>query len=162
MVLYFARKYDLAIQLLSNALEMDTGFVLANIPLGGAYIQRKMYPEAMKAFSQLTMATAFATSKAHPIPIAGLAYAYGISGQKDDALAMLELLEEKSKEEYVAPYWMSIVFVGLGDNEEAFKWLEKAYRERDGSMMFLNVEPLFDPLRRDLRFAVLLKKMAYL
>jgi serine/threonine-protein kinase len=161
MVFYFARKYELCIERLTAVLKMDPTFVLANIPLGGAYIQKKMYPEAMNAFSTLSMASAVVASKSHPIPIAGLAHVYAVSGRKDDALNLLELLDEKSKDEYVAPYWMSIIYVGLERNDEAFTWLEQAYQERDGSMMFLNVEPLFDPLRQDQRFTMLLKGMGY-
>ncbi len=159
LVLYFTRNYDLAKTRLDKALELDPTFVIANIPLGGVYIQQKKFPEAINTFSMLSTASAFVMSKAHPIPIAGLAHVYGITGRKDDALTMLELLEEKSKEEYVSPYWMSIVYLGIGNKDETFHWLEKAYNEKDGSIIFLKVEPLFESLHQDPRFKELLEKI---
>jgi serine/threonine protein kinase/Flp pilus assembly protein TadD len=159
LVSYFSRQYDAAMRQFLEAVQLDPSFVMANIPLGGAYVQKKMYAEAIRAFEQLSMASSVATSKAHPIPIAALAYVYGVSGRKEDAVDMIELLEEKSKEEYIAPYWMSVAHIGLGHRAEALDWLERAYRERDGSMIFLNVDPIFDTVRSDVRFAALLKKM---
>jgi serine/threonine-protein kinase len=159
LVSYFSRQYDTAMQQFLQALQLDPTFVMANIPLGGTYVQKKMYQEAIGAFQQLSMAASFVNSKAHPIPIAALAYVYGVSGRKEDAATMIELLEEKCKEEYVSPYWMSIAYLGAGHSTEALAWLEKAYKEKDGSMLFLNIDPVFDSIRSDERFMKLLKNM---
>lgn len=156
---YFSREYDLAIDQLRGALEMDPTFVVANIPLGGAYVQKKMYPEAISAFEQLSMASAFVTSKANAVPIASLAYVYGVSGRKEDAMTYIELLHEKSGEDYVAPYWMAVAYAGVGNIEEEFRWLEKAYQEKDGNLIFLRAHPIFDQLHGDPRFAALVKKI---
>lgn len=158
LTFYFDRQYDTAIHQFQAALEMDPTFVVANIPLGGAYVQKQMYPEAIAAFQKVTVASAFVTSKAHPVPIAALAYVYGVSGRKEDALAMLDLLLEESNDEYVAPYWMSVAYVGIGNSDKALGWLEKAYEVRDGSFAYMNADPVFDKLRSDPRFTQLLKK----
>jgi serine/threonine-protein kinase len=151
---YFEKRFGEAIQQFQKTLEMDPLFVAARIPLGGAYIQESMYKEAM---DELQWASIF--SKGHPISVAAIGYGFAVTGRKEDALIMLELLEERSSEEYIAPYFIAVIHVGLGNDEEAFEWLERAYEEKDGSMVFLKVEPLFDSIRRDARFAELLKKM---
>ena len=69
------------------------------------------------------------------------------------------LMERRSEEEYVPPYWIAVVHAGLGATDSVFAWLEKAYAEHDGSLVFLKVEPAFDPVRSDPRFSMLLKKM---
>ncbi|MBI4547884.1 MAG: protein kinase [Ignavibacteriae bacterium] len=161
LTLYFARKYDLAINQCREALELDPTFVVANIPLGGAYVQKQMYPEAIKAFQDLILASSLATSKAHPVPIAALAHVYALSGRSEDAMNMIELLQEKSKEEYVAPYWMSIAYAGLGNSAEVFRWLQQAYEEKDGSIIFLKAESIFDKWHSNPRFTALLNKLGF-
>jgi serine/threonine-protein kinase len=158
LILYFARKYDAAIALLREALSIDPTFVVANIPLGGAYVQKHMDSAAIAAFEQLTMASAFVTSKANPVPIAALAYVFGVSKRREDALMYIELLREKSATEYVSPYWMAVAYAGLGNTEEELRWLEKAFEDRDGFVSFVSVEPIFDGLRADPQFLKLLRK----
>ncbi len=156
---YFSRKYDFAIDLLREALTVDPTFIVANLPLGAAYIQKQMDSAAIAAFQQVTMASAIVTSKANPVPIAALAYVCGDSRRTEDALMYIELLEQESKERYVAPYWMAIAYAGIGNVEQEFLWLEKAYEKRDGSVIFLKVEPIFDKVKSDPRFPELLKKL---
>ena len=98
-------------------------------------------------------------SEGHPIPVAGLGYSYAMAGREDDALMMLDLLLERAEEEYVSPYWIAVVHTGLGNKDEAFKWLEKGFQEKDGNMVYLKVMPIFDNLRSEKRFITLLKKM---
>lgn len=159
LTLYFGRKYDDAITQFKKTLDIDPTFALAYIPLGGAYAQKKMYAEAINAYQKFTIGLALA-HLSHPIPLAGLGYVYAVLGRKEDALNMLELLEEMAKEgRYVAPYWMSILYMGLGEREKAFDWLEKAYAGRDGSMIFLPVDPVFDSVRSHPRYTTLMRKL---
>ena len=156
---YFSRKYDLAIDQLQEALKMDPSFVVANVPLGGAYIQKKMYAEAIEVFERLSMASAFVASKSNPVPIAALAYVYGVSGRKDDALAYIELLQDIAKEDYVSPFWMAVAYAGTGNADEEFRWLEKGYEERDGAIIFVRAHPVFDQLHDDPRFGMLVRNI---
>ena len=158
LTLYFARKYDEAIEQFKKTLEIDPTFVLAYAPLAGAYEQKKMNNDAIVALSTLTASLSYA-SVSHPIPIAALGHAYALAGRTDDALSMLELVEEMSATQYVAPYWRGVLAVGLGRKPEALAWLEKAFEEHDGSMVFLKVDPVFDSIRAEPRFVRLLKKM---
>ena len=151
---YFKREYDIAIEQNLKILELNPLFHAAYVTLGGAYIQKAMYQDAITTFSKASM-----FSKGHPIPVAGLGYSYAIAGRQEDALMMLELLLERAAEEYVSPYWIAVMYSGLGNNDEAFKWLENGYEEKDGNMVYLKVMPILDNLRSDYRFISLLKKM---
>jgi len=161
--LYFERKYDQAIEQVQKTLAIDPIVgVLAYLPLGSAYLQKSMYQDAIETFSKMSMMLSKVAPKGHPIPIASLGYAYAVSGKIDDAENMLELLLEKSEEEYVSPFWISVVYTGLGKQDMAFKWLDKAYEKKDGFMVYMNVIPVFDSLRKDKRFSKLLKKMEFI
>ncbi len=158
LTLYFARRYDEAIERFDKALEIDPAFGLAYVPKGGAYVQKKMYKKAIEEYQNFTVGLAFA-HLSHPIPIAALGHVYAVSGRTYDALAMLDYVKEMSDSQYVAPYWMGVLSIGLGKKEQALRWLEKAYEGRDGSMVFLKVDPVFDSIRSDPRFTALLNRM---
>ena len=76
---------------------------------------------------------------------------------KDEAQRILDQM--KSTKEYVSPIDMIHLYLSLGDREQAFKWLQKAYEERDGQLGFLKVDPYMDSLRSDPRFQDLLRRV---
>jgi len=159
LALYFMRKYDQAIEQYRKIIEMDPTFAVAYIPLGGSYEQKSMYDSALAAFSWAGM-----FSKGHPIAVAALAHGYAVSGRLEDAHTMLDLLLERSSDQntepyWVGPYWIAAIYTALANRDQAFTWLEKAYNERDGSLVFVKVDPVLDNLRTDPRFSLLLKKM---
>jgi len=151
---YFERKYDIVIQRCQQILDDNPLFVAASIPLGGAYLHKLMYQQAIDALSRASM-----FSKGHPITVAATGYAYALCGRKEDANQMVDLLKERAQEEYVPPYWIAVVYAGLREDDQAFQWLEKAYNDRDGSMVFLKVDPVWDNLRTSQQFKSLLKRM---
>ncbi len=154
IALYFQHKYDEAIRQYQKALELNNLFVAAYIPLGGAYVKEGKYKEAYDAFQKASM-----FSRGHSIAVAGIGYTSAVFGKREEAVMMLDLLKERRAEEYVSPYWIAVVYCGLGEKDHAFEWLQKAYSERDGSMVFLNVEPIFDSIRSDSRFIAMLKQV---
>jgi len=158
LTLYYSGKYDTAIDQFKKVLKNDPNFVLANIPLGGAYAQKEQYHEAIKAIQQVTIGASLASIR-HPIPIAALGNAYALSGRKDDALLMLETLQELPDSQYVSPYWLGVVLAGLGKTDEALAMLENGFAEHDGSMVLLKVDPVFKKLHSHPRFKALLKRM---
>ena len=81
------------------------------------------------------------------------------SGKRAEAQKILAELNEMSKQAYVSPYDKAILYVGLGDKDRAIEELNRAYDDRAGWMIYLNVEPMFDPLRSDPRLAELIKKV---
>jgi TolB-like protein len=94
-----------------------------------------------------------------PVVHAMLGHAYAKSGRRTEAQNELQVLATLAQTRYVAPSYQAIVYIGLGDKEQAFTWLEKSYRDRSEHMLYLRMEPLVDPLRDDPRFASLLKRV---
>jgi len=88
-----------------------------------------------------------------------LGRAYALAGQRDKAQKALDELREMSKQRYVSPYLIAVVYAGLGDKDQAFAWLEKAYQDRSFFLIWLNVEPRFDSLRDDSRFADVVRRV---
>jgi hypothetical protein len=72
---------------------------------------------------------------------------------------VLGQLEELSKQKYVPAFFIAIIYVGLGEKDQAFEWLEKAYQERNPNLVNLKVQPIFDPIRSDPRFANLVQRV---
>src|ERR1700686_533796 len=122
--------------------------------LGQAYEQKKMYAQAVATYQK-----GMSQAERNPQLIAALGHAYALSGERDKALKTLDELREMSKEHYISPYLIAVVYVGLGVKEQAFAWLEKAYQDRSAALLWLKVEPLFDPLRSDPRFQDLLRRI---
>src|SRR5207237_8583934 len=89
-----------------------------------------------------------------------LAHIYAASGNKTEAMKILEQLKELSKQRYVAAYSFALVYLGLGDKEEALRWLEQSYQDRSGSDVgWIRVDPPLDQLRSDPRFEALAEKI---
>lgn len=84
---------------------------------------------------------------------------YALMDKKENAQQILENLKARSKEMYVAPNNLTLIYYALGDNDQGFEWLEKAYEERDNWMSRLNSDPIFDMVLVDHRSKELLKKM---
>ena len=90
----------------------------------------------------------------------GLGYAYAKSGQRDQALGILNQLQERrDKGEYVVPIGIAWIYIGLGANNEAFLWLDKAFAEKSDLMREIKTNPIYDPLRSDPRFTDFLRRM---
>jgi hypothetical protein len=122
--------------------------------LGLAYERSKKYTAAIREFK-----AAREFSKGHPLAIASLSHACGLSGKKAEAKRYLEELRETSRHRHVSPYFFALAHAGMGEKEQVFGWLEKAYQERSGWLVNLNVEPGLDRVRSDLRFADLVQRV---
>ena len=153
-VYMFARRFDEAIESLLLTLEINPNYQLTRLWLVESYVFKGMYNEAF-SFLPKTLDEAGGATYA----LWTLGWAYAVSGQKDEALIILEKLKELSKEKYVSSIYMAYINIALGDHDSAFKLLDKAYDEREPFMSWLNAFGMFDPLRPDPRFKALLKKM---
>ena len=94
-----------------------------------------------------------------PIILARTGHALAASGRRDEALQTLDQLKEISKGRYVPAYGFAILSAGLGEQEQAFEWLEKCYQDREPKLTRLKVDPLLDPLRSDSRYADLVRRV---
>jgi serine/threonine protein kinase/TolB-like protein len=153
-VFYLGRQYDEAIAAGKKTLEMEAVFPLTHQRLGLAYVQKKMYKEAIAEFQQ-----AANNSNRAPLAITSLGHAFAASGNQLEAQRVLAELKELSQHRYVSPYGIAMIYAALGDKEQAFQWLERANDERNTELVFLKVDPRADPLRNDLRFQELVKKV---
>ncbi|SRR6266404_1499385 len=153
-VLYYARRYDEAIDQLRHAVEMDPEFLQAHVLLGQAYTQKAMYEEAIAEFDR-----AMDLSGKGRLSILLVGHAYAVSGRTREALAAIDKLNALSKERYFSPYRVALIHAGLGDNDQAFEWLERGYQKRDAWLIWLKVDPALDRLRSDQRFPDLLRRV---
>jgi serine/threonine-protein kinase len=153
-VFHCQRRYDQAIEQYRKTLELEPGFPSGYLHLGLAYAQKAMYPEAVAACQK-----ARELRGANPLTLAGLGYCYGRWGQRDKAQELLAELKRVSAQKYVSAFDLALIHIGLDQKDQAFEWLDKAREDRDGWLVWLNADPVFDSLRPDPRFAALLKRV---
>jgi len=148
-----ARQYDRAIEQLRKTVEMDQSFYFAHALLGIAY--------QMKGYSQDAIAEYQKARQLNddPFVLALLGNIYAVSGRKDEALKILDQLKQLSKQRFVYAYGIALVYVGLGDKDQAFQWLEKSFQDREARINRLRVDPLFDSIRSDARYADLIRRI---
>jgi TolB-like protein/Tfp pilus assembly protein PilF len=154
--LYLARQYDRAIQQLRNTSEMDPTYELPHLVLGMSYAQKGDFKAAIAELRQ-----AVELSHGTPLTVSALANAYARSGDRTDAEKLLAQLSVASASRYVSPYYLALGYVGLGDDETALDWLEKAFNDRSNGLVFMKVEPALDNLRRNPRFLALQHKLDF-
>ncbi|NIT61978.1 MAG: tetratricopeptide repeat protein, partial [Aliifodinibius sp.] len=123
VVFYFARQYDKAILQYRKALEMDRGFVRAYVTLGSALGKKGMYQQAIHMYERAMNITGDRSK------IAALGRVYALSGKKDKALKIIDELKELSKQRYISPYCITLIYANLGEIDQAIEWLQKAYEE---------------------------------
>jgi tetratricopeptide (TPR) repeat protein len=153
-----ARQSDRAIQQGRMTVEMDPGFAGAHLTLGLAYEQKGMDEQAI---AELEMAVALSGSE--PWHLANLGHMYAAWGRRDDAQKILDELKQLSVSgrRHVSPCLITTVLAGLGNNDQAFDWLEKSYQERGNCLGGLKVNSMMDNLRSDARFTDLVRRMNF-
>ncbi len=150
----YARRFDDAIAQLRKSLELDDSFYYAHYEFGIALRCKGQIDAAIAEFEKARQLND------DPIVPGLLGHAYAARGRRDEALKLLVQLKGESARRYVPPYSVALIYVGLGDKEEALRWLEKDFSDRDGwNIGFINVDPLLDPLRDDPRFRALAQKV---
>ncbi len=147
-------RYDDAIAQLRKTIEMEGSFYFAHQMLGEALDLKGQIPEAITEYEK-----AIALND-DPIPKALLGHLYGRIGRKDEARKILEELRQTREQRYIEAYGLAIVYLGLGDRNETFNWLEQGYRDRDGYYMaVIRIDPVLVSLHGDPRFEALAEKI---
>jgi len=154
MVCHFASKNDQTIDECRKVLEMDPNYAVGHWVLGRAYEQKRMFPESIAEFQK-----AVEMSGGSPSMISALGHAYGFSGDRCRALEMLSQLKSRSRNRYVPPHDVALVYAGLDEKEHAIDWLTKAFEERSAGMAYLEVDPRYNGLRSDRRYRKLVKQL---
>lgn len=155
--LFFAGKYEDAIDRLQKTIELDSNFWLSHLFLSRVYIEKKMYPEAVAE-----AAKARDLSGGNSEAIAHLVYALAKAGKQKEARIILDELKKRAAKRYVPPYAFALSYNGLGETDETIAWLEKGLEERDIKMALLVVDPKWNNLRADQRFQDLLRRAGFL
>jgi len=150
--LFFARRYDEAIDALKRSLELDERLPLTHVVLGYTYAAKGMDREAIAAYQE-----GIRLGDDGPSTQIYLGAAYAHAGQRERAEAILKQLETGKR--YVSPGELAILYAALGQREQAFRSLEKAFRARDVQLQYLGIDTAFDSLRDDPRFSDLMRRV---
>jgi serine/threonine protein kinase/tetratricopeptide (TPR) repeat protein len=154
-VLVFTRQWDAAIQQLHSDIELEPNFWFDHCFLGRAYEAKGRLPEAITEFQ-----SALALDNDNTEIWSGLGHAYGLSGNKSEAQKVLSHLNELSTRNYVSPYSVAIVYAGLGEKDQVFTWLDRAYQERSYFLaVYLPTDSRLDGLHADPRFIELKRRI---
>jgi len=149
-----AGRYDEALTAVSRVLELDPHFALAHATLAWVHLLSGRQDQGLAALER-----ALSLSPESTLYLAQLGQAYALVGQAAKAREILQRLEDLAKVRYVSPYHMAYVHAGLGEQDRAIDWLERAYEERAGAVFGVKGSFLFTTLRSHPRFKALLRKM---
>jgi DNA-binding winged helix-turn-helix (wHTH) protein/TolB-like protein/Flp pilus assembly protein TadD len=151
-LLYLARRYDEAVEQLKNTIEMDCNFSIAHFFLGFTYAHQSRidlaiieYQKVVELMGENTESTAF------------MGHAFARLGRIAEAQKLLRKLEDDARVKHVSPYLIAIIHTALGNFDDAFGCLERAFEEQDEELALIKMDPMLDPLRGDPRFEILLK-----
>ncbi|MGH7554395.1 MAG: tetratricopeptide repeat protein, partial [Longimicrobiales bacterium] len=153
---YYGRRFDEALIELRTAFEMDPHFTNAHIAhaLVLAALGR---PDDSVGELQAVIRSAGPTTP----NLALLSYALGAAGRKDEARTTLDTLANHGAQEYVSSYYRALPYLGMGDHDNALDWLDRAFRERAAGMIYINTDPIWDPVRSDARFESIIGAMRF-
>src|SRR6202167_5429320 len=151
---YLARDYSRAIEQNRSSVDLDSNFAAAHLLLGEDYRGAGLHSEAVNELKK-----AASLSGGSPLYTAQVAVALAAAGRRREALRIAHELETISRKRYVAPYGLAQIYAASKSDEDTFKWLQAAYRDRAVWMEYLAVDPIFDRYRSDHRFQELLRRI---
>ena len=154
--LLYSREHEKAIEQCSKTLELDPTFILAHVFLGQAHEQLGAFPNAIAAFERTVE-----LSNRHPAYLAELGHGFAAAGREADALTVLDELREMSSRRYVGARSTAEIHIALGNLDEAFRYLETAFQQRNGWLIHIRENPRYDRLRSDPRYLDLVRRMNF-
>jgi serine/threonine protein kinase len=153
--LYLARRYGEAIEHLRGAVELERSYPVTHWILGLVYRKTGQYETAITEGED-----GVNLSGGSSLMRAALAHTYGIANRIKDALEILDSLTKLAQQRYIAPYFLAGIYIGIGENDRALEYLEKAYEEKSHWLIYLHIDPSMDTLRDDPRFQNLLRRVS--
>lgn len=153
-VFYYQNNYGEAINAYRKAQEIDPNILGPTFLPGQIYERNGEYGRAVEECQGAL--SAFGRDAG---VLSALGYVYGVSGSRRQAQEVINELETMWKARYFSPFVIALAYAGVGDKNQAFVWLTKAYESRDPQLIWLKVEPQFENLRADPRFQALLRRM---
>jgi len=154
----FTRRYDEAIAQYQKALDLNPNVPALHAELGWAYAMKRMYPRALAEYEKTAKQNKIVAAE-NQFVAGGLGWVYAVSGRRADALRITQEFKDLSSRTYVDFYMIAVIYAGLGDKDEAFRWLEKGYKERSGGMVYLGVDVMLYGMHSDPRYADLLRRI---
>jgi tetratricopeptide (TPR) repeat protein len=155
IIFHWSRQPDRAIEQFRKVLDLNPNYSLSNSFLAEAYVQKGDFMSAIVTIERIR------ESANDPLTLSTVGYVFAKSGEHQKAHEILNELEKRSNQEHVPALSFAQIYAGLGDNEQALAWLEKAYNERSVWITFSKVDPRFDPLRSDPRFQDLQRRIGF-
>jgi adenylate cyclase len=150
---FYARQYDRAFDQIQKTIEMDKNFVG---PWPGLILEQQgKYAEAIAAFEEEIRQS----PRGNSIAEASLAHVYAVSGNREAAQKIIAELQELARTKYISSFQFAPIYAGLGEKDQVFAWLEKAYEERSPELVTITTEQRFDNLRSDPRFTELERRI---
>jgi TolB-like protein/Tfp pilus assembly protein PilF len=149
-IYYFAHQYDQALEVAQTVRGLKINLPDWNFLLGDILVEKGQYAKAIAAFLK---------SGDGPYALGHLGNAYARAGQSDAARRTIAQLEQHVHKDGIGRYEIALVYAGLGEKTEAFKWLEDAYHAHDVGLVYLKVDPCLAPLRSDPRFDDLMRRV---
>jgi serine/threonine-protein kinase len=153
---YYLHDYERALNQLNKTLELDPNYGLAYWYIGLVKEQQGAFTEALAALKR-----GDELLKENLVVKADLAHALAVSGRKADAAEALRSLLTVSRTRYVNPFEIGLIYIGLGLDDKAFQWMNRAYEERSDLVVYLRVDPRLDPVRSDPRFQEMVRRMNF-
>lgn len=155
-VLYYANRLEESAARLQDTLELEPNFWVARLFLGKVFTEQLKFPEAIDQFVRSREA-----SQGNSETIAMIGYVWGLAGEAAKARKILREMLLIAAQRYIPPVNVAVMYLGLGEDDEAMEWLDKAYRDRDVRLSFLKVDPKWDRVRADPRFVSLVKRLGF-
>ena len=150
---YWAGDYERAIAQARKTLEIHPHYYLAHGLLGWAYAHKGDFRQALAEFRQVP-----AGMDDHGTRV-GIGYVAALTNNRTEARRALEELKDLATTRYVSPHHLAVMHAALGEHDQAFEWLEKAYESRVAQLNWLKIDPRFRKLRSDPRFTNLLRRL---
>ena len=152
---FFMRRYDNAIEAFQKALLTTEGFWYAHWALSVVYFQKEMYEKSLTEIQKAR--DLYKGCQPRIESLIGMIYAR--TNKREEAQEVIKYLMELSKQKYVPPATIAVIYFSLEKNDQGFEWLNKAFEVRDGLLTWLKVHPFLDSIRSDPRYTALLRKM---
>ena len=146
--------YDQALKQLGHTIELDPNYGLAYWYRGLAYEQQRRFADAL---AEMRKGAALLTGIV--VVSADIGHVHVAAGDRRAAERVIGELQQEAARRYVSPFEIALIYVGIGDTNRAFEWLDKAYADRSDLLVYLKVDPRLDPIRSDRRFGELVARV---
>jgi len=157
-VYLFMGRYDESIAQFQKALELYPGVAPIRAGLSWAYAKKQMFPQAVSEYDKIPEQDK-AVEAGNQFVAGGRGWVYAVSDRRTDALKIAKEFKDFSAHAYVDFYWSAVIYAGLGDKDEAFRSLERAYDQLSVSMPYLGIDVFWDGFHSDPRYADMLRRM---